>query len=119
MHPAWSDYTVFAADVRAEIGEPPSDNHQLDRINTDGNYEPGNLRWVTAKENTRNRRNNILLTWDGRTQCLSAWAEEKGWGRHVISARRKLGWTTEEIMTTPIGTKAGGWERKRKTQNSH
>ena len=114
MHPAWAEYKVFAAEVRAEIGEPPSDTHQLDRIDTDGNYEPGNIRWVTAKENTRNRRNNVMITWDGRTQCISAWADEMGWGRHVILNRRKLGWTTEEIMTTPVGSKAGGWERRRK-----
>lgn len=38
-----------------DVGIPP-DGHELDRIDTDGNYEPGNVRWVTHAENMRNRR---------------------------------------------------------------
>ena len=40
----------------AHVGERPSPSHQLDRINGDGHYEPGNVRWVTQAENLRNRR---------------------------------------------------------------
>jgi hypothetical protein len=55
------EYPTFARQVRAEIGEHPGKGYQLDRINTDGNYEPGNIRWLTAKENTRNRRTCRML----------------------------------------------------------
>ena len=101
MHDAWAEYKVFAADVRAEIGEHPGEGYQLDRIDTDGNYEPGNIRWVTAKENTRNRRNNRMLTWDGRTQCVSAWADELGMNRTSLLLRLKRGWTVERALTQP------------------
>jgi hypothetical protein len=117
VHEPWRIYPKFAEEIRATIGDHPGKPYQLDRIDTDGHYEPGNVQWVTPKANARKRRSNRLLTWDGKTQCVSAWAEEMGWGRHVILNRIKLGWTTEEIFTTPKGSKVGGWERRRK--NAH
>lgn len=47
----------------------------LDRINNNGNYEPGNVRWATAKEQLRNTRHNHMITYNGETKSLVEWAE--------------------------------------------
>jgi hypothetical protein len=68
----WHSFEAFLADM----GLRPSSQHQLDRIDGDGNYEPGNVRWVTAKENCRNKSNNRLVEYSGVTKPLISWCEE-------------------------------------------
>lgn len=61
------------------VGPRPSTSHSIDRYpNLNGNYEPGNVRWATRREQTRNTRRTILITFQGRTQCAKDWAEEVG-----------------------------------------
>lgn len=50
------DFLAFIEDVYAEIGPKPGPEYSLDRIDNDGNYEPGNVRWATALEQNRNKR---------------------------------------------------------------
>lgn len=76
--------------------------YTLDRIDNNGNYEPGNVRWATAIEQQRNTRDNHLLVFRGRTQCLSAWAEELGMQYDTLFSRIQRGWNTEKALTTPV-----------------
>jgi hypothetical protein len=79
-------------------GEP---NHTLDRIDNDGNYEPGNVRWADPITQRRNNRNLTLLTFNGETQCLTDWAEQTGIDRRTIMKRIRRGWTIERALNTP------------------
>lgn len=53
-----------------DVGERPSASHTLDRIDNSGNYEPGNVRWATSKEQASNKSNNVIVDWWGEPVVL-------------------------------------------------
>lgn len=77
-----------------------SDNLTIDRTNNDKGYSPDNCRWVSQKVNSRNRRNNHRVTFNGKTLCTSEWAENIGITPQALAERltSKL-WTLEEALT--------------------
>ena len=89
-------------DFLADVGPRPSLQHSLDRIDVNGNSEPGNVRWATATVQMRNMRRNRVLELNGRRQTLSAWAEELGVNSSLIKDRvDRLGWPVDRALTTP------------------
>ena len=78
-----------------------ADNLTLDRIDNDKGYSPDNCRWVTLREQNSNRRNNHLITHNGKTQTISQWAAELGIKRVTLQARiQRYHWDIEKALTT-------------------
>lgn len=92
-------YEVFLA----HVGRRPTLKHTIDRIDSDGDYEPGNVRWATMKEQSRNKRNNRLLTIGGETKCVADWVEVAVVAEDTLRARLRRGWSPREAVFTFVG----------------
>jgi len=97
----WLKFENFLKDIGI-----PKNGMTLERINNDGNYELNNCKWATRVEQARNTRHNRLICYNGRIQCLSAWAEEYNISPKILWLRlSKLNWSIEKSLTKPIKRK--------------
>ena len=95
----WLDYTAFKTWA---LSNGYSDNLTIDRIDVNGNYEPDNCRWITQKEQCRNKRTNSFITYNGQTKTLAEWAEITGIKYHTLKNRiNKYGFSIEDAFTIP------------------
>ena len=87
----WRDFDLFLADM----GEASGPEYSIERIDNDGDYEPGNCRWATPIEQARNRRTTRWVTFRGETLSLAEWAERLGANYQLLWKRGKRdGWTS-------------------------
>lgn len=73
----------------------------IDRKDNSKEYSPLNCRWITQKNNCRNRRSTVFLTYNGQTKCIAEWAEYYGINRKALQSRLKSGWPIELALITP------------------
>jgi len=105
------------------IGTRPSEDHSVDRINVDGNYEPGNIRWATQSEQNRNRRDTAWVIIEGVrykrvdladrygiTSDRIDYGVKKRWSFSKITSKEKQ-WDTSSL---PLAVKAASESRRKK-----
>ena len=76
----------------ADMGDPPSEQHTLDRRDGALGYSPENCRWATLVEQNNNKRTNVMIEWNGRVQTATQWARELGLNPITVRCRLRKGW---------------------------
>ena len=93
----WMHFEGFLEDM----GIRP-DGTSLDRLNTDGPYDPRNCRWATPSQQQRNRRCNQMVQCNGESHCLAEWADRIGMNVSTLWCRIfRSGWSVSKALTTP------------------
>ena len=95
------EFTSFE-EFYAEVGDRPGPGYSIDRIDTNGNYAPGNIRWATMQTQNNNKRSNDLITFRGETRNLTAWARILGIGRLTLGRRIRAGWNIDRAFLIPV-----------------
>lgn len=98
----WLDPENGFVNFLSDMGPKPAKKLSIERELVDGDYCPENCRWATNTEQARNKRNNVNITFRGKTQCIAAWAEETGLSCSRIGDRLRNGWSVEDALITPL-----------------
>lgn len=111
MHQAWADsFEVF----RDAVGNPPTEQHSLDRIDGNCGYVPGNVRWATASEQAMNRATCRLISIGGETRPLKDWCNRTGIKYELAQYRLKKGMPAEMVIDSNLK-----FDRKKGAYVSH
>jgi len=90
----WLNFESFYADM----GDRPSVDYSIDRINNNLGYCGFNCRWATAEQQGNNKRNSVLITHQGETLSISQWARKVGMPRTTLHYRLERGVTFDEAI---------------------
>ena len=93
----WLIFVNFLEDV----GLRPGNGYTIDRIDNDGHYQPGNVKWSSVAEQNRNRRSNRWITFNGERLIASEWAKRLGLGPDLIQSRMRRGATDPVVLLAP------------------
>jgi len=90
----WDEsFEAFLSDMGPK---PPGTS--IDRIDNDGDYEPGNCRWAPMRTQIRNVRHNVWIWYKGRRCLLIEAAEAEGFPVETARGRKKRGWPDSRLF---------------------
>jgi hypothetical protein len=111
----WNDFKSFLMDM----GRKPDPKFTIERDDVNGNYEPANCRWIDRKDQGRNKRNSVFVTYNGKRMLLIDVVDDLGLSRSAVYGRLQNGWTLAQAIALPIKiTKPRGPHKpKKRTPN--
>lgn len=83
-----------------DMGRKPSKYHSIDRIDGNKGYYKENCRWATPEEQSNNKSDNVIITFNGRSQTISMWAKEIDIHHSTLVNRIRKNWPLEKALTT-------------------
>lgn len=85
-----------------DMGKPNDFNASIERIDTNGNYEPNNCIWIDMENQAKNKRNNRVIEAFGKSMILADWEKETGIKRKTITKRLSMGWDVEKALSQKV-----------------
>lgn len=104
----WKEYLPF---YNWAMANGYQENLTIERIENNGNYEPGNCKWIPQSEQGKNTRANKIITYNEQSKPLCTWAKELGIKYDVLQLRLSRGWSIERAFNTPLQSPFGYRER--------
>lgn len=94
----WTDDFQSFSEYVSRLPHFEEPGYSLDRIDNDGNYEPGNVRWANAVTQANNRTTNVRITYNGETHTVAEWARILGMSYSKLQWRLHSGWPIEKAL---------------------
>lgn len=99
----WNSFQNFMLDM----GRKPDPKFTIERKDVNGNYEPKNCKWISRKDQGRNKRTSVFVTYNGKKILLIDLVDELGLSRSVVYGRLKAGWTLAQAIALPLQPRGG------------
>ena len=98
----WEPWRKSFATFLADMGECPSRDMTVERLENEIGYRPDNCIWATKADQNKHRSHCVPLTYNDRTMNLADWAIEVGMSPNALAMRIRLGWSVERALTQPL-----------------
>lgn len=97
-----NEWNTFDAFREWSLKNGYEESLSIDRIDSNGNYEPSNCKWSTTAEQARNRRTSIMIEWEGIVETMNYWSKKLGIDHATLHYRyHKKGLRPPELFRKP------------------